>query len=121
MSFADALVAQRDAQAAYTAQLAAFSSEEPDLEQIALLGVAAENALARSAMPSSAFSDAERSALLNEARHTAELLDHSRAAALAHMDRLAGEVTNSERTGEALRAYLPATGQPPPRYLDERR
>lgn len=121
MSFAEALAVQHEAQTAYLAQLAAFAAEQPDLDAIAALGATAESALTRLTPPTAALTDAERSALLDEARRTAELLKQAHAAALAHCERLAGEVARSERVGEAVRAYLPAIAPAPARYLDERR
>jgi RecA/RadA recombinase len=121
VSFAEALAAQREAQAAYTTQLAAFADDEPDLERIAALGATAEAALARLTVAPTTLNAAEREALLSEAQRTADLLRQSHAAALSHIDRLAGEVARSERAGEALRAYLPVAEHQQPRYLDERR
>ena len=121
MSFTEALAAQHEAQAAYTTQLAAFADDEPDLERIAALGATAEAALTRLTVTPTSLSAAERESLLDEAQRTAELLRQAHAAALAHIDRLAGEVARSERVGEALRAYLPVVEHQQPRYLDERR
>lgn len=122
MTADEALAVHQRVQQAYATQLTELSGDQPDLDLCARLAADIDAELA-SLPPPGDFPGLDgdmRKALAAAARHSAELLECSRAALLAQRERLLGIQSQAERSDEALRAYQPPAATPAARFLDER-
>jgi hypothetical protein len=122
MNGSEVLAIHRRVLGLYERQLELLGADAPDLKTLAALTTEIDQALAELPPPAAlaGLKPALRAELVATAGRCATVLELVRAALARRQENLVRDVAHAAKSADALRAYG-ALGDPPARYLDQKR